>query len=175
MTNIINEQQKENKELLNEIKTLKKQLENKEDDFKLRIWNAINNVKENESPEIAGTLMTLEQHFWPKDGWVKIQKESGVKKAVFGNEFTFENIIKGFTEWTLLSCNSLSYVSEQNKKLEEKNAELEKSNQEYKEKNSTVRSQTRRIRNKSRRVGRKSRNWSWNELESTRQVQRMTW
>jgi hypothetical protein len=37
MTNTINEQQKENKELLNEIKTLKKQLENKEDDFKLRI------------------------------------------------------------------------------------------------------------------------------------------
>jgi hypothetical protein len=62
MTNIINEQQNENKELLNEIETLKKQLENK-DDFKLRIWNAIYNVKENESPEIAGTLMTLEQHF----------------------------------------------------------------------------------------------------------------
>jgi hypothetical protein len=36
MTNIINEQ-KENKELLNEIETLKKQLENNEDDFKLRI------------------------------------------------------------------------------------------------------------------------------------------
>jgi len=37
MTNIINEQQNEYKELLNEIETLKKQLENKEDDFKLRI------------------------------------------------------------------------------------------------------------------------------------------
>jgi hypothetical protein len=37
MTNILKEQQQANKELLNEIKTLKKQLENKEDDFKLRI------------------------------------------------------------------------------------------------------------------------------------------
>jgi hypothetical protein len=51
--------------------------------------------------------MTLEQHFLPQD------------------ELTLENIIKGFTEWTLLSCNSLSYVSEQNKKLEEKNTVLE--------------------------------------------------
>ena len=33
MTSIINEQQKENKELLNEIKTLKKQLSNKEQEI----------------------------------------------------------------------------------------------------------------------------------------------
>ena len=72
MTNIINEQQKENEELLNEIETLKKQLENKEDDFKLRIWNAINNIKERERSDIADTLMILEQYFWFKNGWVKI-------------------------------------------------------------------------------------------------------
>jgi hypothetical protein len=126
MTNIINEQQNEYKELLNEIETLKKQLENKEDDFKLRIWNAIDNVKENESPEIAGTLMTLEQHFWPRDDWVKIQKENGVEKVIFGNNFTLENVVKGFSEWTLLNCDSYSYIYQKNEKLEEKNALLEK-------------------------------------------------
>ena len=127
MTNIINEQQKENKELLNEIETLKKQLENKEDDFKLRIWNAIDNVKENESPEIAGTLMTLEQHFWPKDNWVNVQKENGVEKVIFGNEFTIENIVKGFSEWTLATSDSFRFTYDKNKELEEKNAILEKS------------------------------------------------
>ena len=117
MTNIINEQQQANKTLINEIELLKKQLaENKEEDFKLRIWNAINNVKENESPEIAGTLMTLEQHFWPKDGWVKIQKENGVEKVIFGNNFTLENVVKGFSEWTLLNCDSYSYIYQKNEK-----------------------------------------------------------
>ena len=71
---------------------------------------------ESESPEIAGTLMTLQQHFWSWDEWVKVQKENGVEKVNFGNEFTLEKIVKGFTEWTLLSCSSLSYVSKQNKK-----------------------------------------------------------
>ena len=28
-----------------------------------RLYNAVNNVMENESSEIAGTLMTLKQHF----------------------------------------------------------------------------------------------------------------
>jgi hypothetical protein len=46
----------------------------------VRIHNIVENVKETESPEIAGTLMTLEQHFLPQD------------------ELTLENIIKGFTE-----------------------------------------------------------------------------
>ena len=49
---------------------------------------------ENESPEIAGTLMTLQKHFWAWDEWVKVQKENGVEKVIFGNEFTFENIVK---------------------------------------------------------------------------------
>ena len=53
---------------------------------------------ENESPEIAGTLTTLKQYFWAWDGWVKVQKENGVEKVIFGDEFTFENIVKGFTE-----------------------------------------------------------------------------
>ena len=133
MTNIINEQQKENKELLNEIETLKKQLENKEDDFKLRIWNAIDNVKENESPEIAGTLMTLEQHFWPKDDWANVQKENGVEKVIFGNNFILENVVKGFSEWTWNSSNSFGFIYKKNKEIEEKIAELEKGNSELKE------------------------------------------
>ena len=108
MTNILKEQQQANKELINEIETLKKQLENQEDDFKPRIWNAINQVKENESPEIAGTLMTLEQHFLPK------------------HEFTLEDFVKGCAEWTLLNCDSYSYIYQKNEKLEEKNALLEK-------------------------------------------------
>jgi hypothetical protein len=37
MVNIINEQQQANKELLNEIETLKKQLAEKEENFKLKI------------------------------------------------------------------------------------------------------------------------------------------
>jgi len=44
-----------------------KQLVDKEEISKLKIYNAIHNVMENESPEIAGTLMTLEQHFLPKN------------------------------------------------------------------------------------------------------------
>jgi hypothetical protein len=78
MTNIITEQQERNKNLLEEIEILKKQLENKEE----KIQNAINHIKENESPEIAGTLMTLEQHFLPKNI----------------NELTLENFVKGCTE-----------------------------------------------------------------------------
>jgi hypothetical protein len=114
MVNIINKLEQRNKNLLEE-----------NENFKLKIYNAIHNVMESESPEIAGTLMTLQQHFWSWDEWVKVQEESGVEKISFGNEFTFENIIKGFTEWTLLNCDSYSHVSKQNKKLEERNAELE--------------------------------------------------
>ena len=125
MVNIINELEQRNKNLLEENEVLKKQLVDKEEISKLKIYNAIHNVMENESPEIAGTLMTLQQHFWSWDEWVKVQEENGVEKVNFGNEFTLENIVKGFTEWTLLSCNSLSYFSKQNKKLEERNAELE--------------------------------------------------
>ena len=113
MVNIISKLEQRNKNLLEENENLKQQLielANKEQDLNLRIYNTVENVKENESSEIAGTLMTLEQHFLPKDI----------------NELTLEEFVKGCAEWTLLSCNSLSYVSEQNKKLEEKNAELEK-------------------------------------------------
>ena len=77
--------------------------------------------------------MTLEQHFWPKDEWVKIQKENGIEKVIFGDQFTFENVVKGFTEWTLTNADSFSFVYDKNKKLEEKNAELEKWNVELKE------------------------------------------
>ena len=102
MTNIITELEQRNKQLINEIEVLEKQLENKEEDFKLRIWNAIDNVKESERSEVAGTLMTLERHFWPKDDWVNVQKENEVEQITFGNNFTLENVVKGFSEWTLI-------------------------------------------------------------------------
>ena len=63
MVNIITEQQEKNQKLLNKIETLRKQLADKEENFKLRTLNAVNNVMESERPEIAGTLMTLKQHF----------------------------------------------------------------------------------------------------------------
>ena len=126
MTNIITELEQRNKQLINEIEVLEKQLENKEEDFKLRIWNAIDNVKESERPEVAGTLMTLEQHFWPKDDWVNVQKENEVEQITFGNNFTLENVVKGFSEWTLINADSFGFTYDKNKKLEEKNALLEK-------------------------------------------------
>ena len=79
MVNIINELEQRNKNLLEENEVLKKQLVDKEN-FKLKIYNAVHNVKENERSEIAGTLMTLEQHFLPK------------------NEFTLEEFVKGCAE-----------------------------------------------------------------------------
>jgi cell division septum initiation protein DivIVA len=63
MTNTINGFHERNKQLLEENENLKKQLADKEQEFKLRILNAVNNVMENERSEIAGTLMTLQQHF----------------------------------------------------------------------------------------------------------------
>ena len=127
MVNIITEQQEKNQKLLNKIETLRKQLANKEENFKLRTLNAVNNVMESERPEIAGTLMTLKQHFWAWDEWVNIQKENGVEKVIFGNEFTIENIVKGFSEWTLATSDSFRFTYDKNKELEEKNAILEKS------------------------------------------------
>ncbi|CAG8674035.1 1240_t:CDS:1, partial [Ambispora gerdemannii] len=53
MVNIINELEQRNKNLLEENEVLKKQLVDKEESFKLKIYNAIHNVMENESPEIA--------------------------------------------------------------------------------------------------------------------------
>ncbi len=94
MVNTINEFQERNKQLLEENENLKKQLTDKEQEFKLRILNAVNNVMENESPEIAGTLMTLQKHFWAWDEWVKVQKENGVEKATFSNEFTLKTLLK---------------------------------------------------------------------------------
>jgi len=63
MVNIITEQQEKNQKLLNKIEKLRKQLADKEENFKLRTLNAVNYVMESERPEIAGTLMTLKQHF----------------------------------------------------------------------------------------------------------------
>ena len=59
MVNIITEQQEKNQKLLNKIETLRKQLANKEENFKLRTLNAVNNVMESERPEISGTLNNI--------------------------------------------------------------------------------------------------------------------
>ena len=44
MTNIINELEESNKKLIEKNENLKKQLADKEQEFKLRILNAVNNV-----------------------------------------------------------------------------------------------------------------------------------
>ena len=65
MTNILKEQQEKNKNSLEEIKTLKKQLADKEENFKLRIWNAVHSLTE--SSEYTGvTLRILESSTWPE-------------------------------------------------------------------------------------------------------------
>jgi len=69
MVNIISKLEQRNKNLLEENENLKQQLielANKEQDLNLRIYNTVENAKENKSPEIAGTLMTLEQCFPPR-------------------------------------------------------------------------------------------------------------
>jgi len=112
MVNIIKKQQQENKQLLNEIETLKTQLKDKEQEveqLKTPLQNAIENIKENGKPEIAGTLMTLEQHFLPKNV----------------NELTLEDFVKGCAEWTWNNCEPFSYVSKKNEELKERNAVLE--------------------------------------------------
>ena len=65
MVNIINELEQRNINLLEGNEGLKKQLvdNNKGENFKPKIYNAIHNVMENNSPEIAGTLMTLQKLF----------------------------------------------------------------------------------------------------------------
>ena len=52
---IITKLEQRNKELLEENKNLKKQLADKEENFKLRIWNAVHNITE--SSEYAGTAL----------------------------------------------------------------------------------------------------------------------
>ena len=59
MTNIITNLQERNKELSDKIADLEKQLTDKEENFKLRTWNAVHNLTE--SSEYTGvTLRTLE-------------------------------------------------------------------------------------------------------------------
>ena len=67
MTNIITNLQERNKELSDKIADLEKQLTDKEENFKLRIWNAVHNLTE--SSEYTGTsLRTLERFTWPNNG-----------------------------------------------------------------------------------------------------------
>ena len=61
MVNIINEQQQANKELLNEIETLKKQLVDKEEELKLKIWHV--------------TGQPSEDSYFPGHWWYKRLKQ----------------------------------------------------------------------------------------------------
>ena len=71
---IITKLEQRNKELLEENENLKKQLADKEENFKLRIWNAVHSLTE--SSEYTGvTLRTLERFTWPENGWVSYQKK----------------------------------------------------------------------------------------------------
>ena len=128
MVNIINEQQQANKNSLEEIKTLKKQLADKEENFKLRIWNAVHSLTE--SSEYTGvTLRTLERSTWPNNGWVSYPEKDGIEigRVVFNREFTVENIVQSFSKEAQNYEEIFSFTYQEKQELKEKNAILEKS------------------------------------------------
>ena len=127
MVNIINKQQQANKTLINEIELLKKQLAEKEENFKLRTWNAVHSLTE--SSEYTGTsLRTLERFTWPKNGWVSYPEKNGIEigRVVFSNKFTPENIVKSFGHETLNYEEAFGFTYQEKEELKEKNALLEK-------------------------------------------------
>jgi hypothetical protein len=103
----------QNQELLNEIETLKKQLTQKEESLKFRIWKTIYRIKENCESSIS--LEILRTIAWPEKGWVS-SKSGGLestnryfercdwdervaeKYIAFSEEFTLENIIKSLNQ-----------------------------------------------------------------------------
>ena len=127
MTNILKEQQQANKELINEIETLKKQLAEKEENFKLKIWNAVHSLTE--SSEYTGTsLRTLERFTWPNNGWVSYPEKNGIEigRVVFSDKFTPENIVKSFGHEALNYEEAFGFTYQEKEELKEKNALLEK-------------------------------------------------
>jgi len=65
---------------------LKKQLAEKEENFKLRTWNAVHSLTE--SSEYTGTsLRTLERFTWPNNGWVSYPEKNGIEigRVVFND------------------------------------------------------------------------------------------
>ena len=122
MVNIINKQQQANKTLINEIELLKKQLAEKEENFKLKIWNPVHSLTE--SSEYTGTsLRTLERFTWPNNGWVSYPEKNGIEigRVVFSDEFTPENIVKSFGKEAKNYEEAFSFTYQENKELKEKN------------------------------------------------------
>ena len=156
MVNILEAQQYANKELLNEIETLKKQLANKEqqiqqaeEDLKFRIWKTIHRIEE--SHESSTHLMLLAKFTWPEKGWVSSKsgkfdslsryldwdEEVFKKYAVFSKDFNLENVIKSFDQELKseedsfrISFEGYQFLENQSK---EKIADLEKEIEENKE------------------------------------------
>ena len=127
MTNvIITNLEQNNKELLEENENLKKQLADKEENFKLRIWNAVHSLTE--SSEYTGTaLRILERFTWPNNGWVSYPEKNGLEvgRVIFNEEFTPENIVKSFSEQAQNYEESFSFTYQEKKELEARIEELE--------------------------------------------------
>ena len=90
MVNILKEQQEKNKELLNEIETLKKQLTDKEESLKLNIWNI--SFQADETVYSPG-------HWWYKQLSKKWLEESKVRREnekVYFDNLSTEEMTEGF-------------------------------------------------------------------------------
>ena len=131
MTNIITNLQERNKELSDKISNLEKQLTDKEENFKIRIWNAVHGLTENVEEYTGVTLKTLERFTWPENGWISYPEKNGLEigRVVFSNGFTPENIVKSFGKEAQNYEEAFSFTYQENKELKEKNTILEKTNQ----------------------------------------------
>ena len=130
MVNILKEQQEKNKELLNEIETLKKQLTDKEESLKLNIWNI--SFQADETVYSPG-------HWWYKQLSKKWLEESKVRREnekVYFDNLSTEEMTEGFLNHSKeLAETCSSYISnwskrgyqltEQKRKYEKKIKELE--------------------------------------------------
>ena len=107
---IITELEQRNKGLIEENKKLKKQLADKEENFKLRIWNAVHGLTE--SSEYTGTsLRTLERFTsYPEKNGIEIGR------VVFSNEFTPENIVRSFSDEARNYEEAFSFTYQEKKK-----------------------------------------------------------
>jgi len=147
----------ENQELLNEIETLKKQLTEKEEEFKLRTWNAVDNAVKEYRVE---TLRTLQRLKWPENGWLSYPEKSLTEfgKVVFSDEFTPENVVKSFANEVWYYEDLFQFFYKKNEEAEKKIVELEKKleeenirkmEEELKEKTAALESWKERFENRS--------------------------
>ena len=107
--------------IMTELGKLKKQLADKEDNFKLRIWNAVHSLIE--SSEYTGTsLRTLERFTWPKNGWVSYPEKNGLEigRVVFNEGFTPENIVRSFSDEARNYEEAFSFTYQEKKRIRNK-------------------------------------------------------